>query len=359
MGTTIEEVVKKEHFDIAVKKVSVGNCILTLKAISRINFLEIFEKINRVEDILKQDPAKQYEKMDSTTKSYYRNAIQEISKKTKISEIYIAKKCLELSLQASEKPEANEKSMHIGFYLISDGKETLLNSLLEKKITLKSNEEKAKIYIETVWGVSLLLTLILSINFYYMLWYKSFGDVARNFIGNIPILVKVLLSIILALVSILPIENIVSKIIQYVLSKVIKPKLIPKIDFQNGITKLNKAMFDTFQNNIAKELTVNSSDISIGTIYKIGRLVVLSISYTASISNIASNTAKTLITLAEAYRPGKLIVGQAVIKDIAYKPLNNSYIQIRPTGAVEMYQNSGSTQNVAQVLATLVYVAAS
>ena len=156
---------KKEHFDIAVKKVSVGNCILTLKAISRINFLEIFEKINRVEDILKQDPVKQYEKMDSTTKSYYRNAIQEISKKTKISEIYIAKKCLELSLQASEKPEANEKSMHIGFYLISDGKETLLNSLLEKKITLKSNEEKAKIYIETVWGVSLLLTLILSIKF--------------------------------------------------------------------------------------------------------------------------------------------------------------------------------------------------
>lgn len=234
-GSDIYEVVKKEHFDIAVKKVSVGNCILTLKAISRINFLEIFEKINRVEDILKQDPAKQYEKMDSTTKSYYRNAIQEISKKTKISEIYIAKKCLELSLQASEKPEANEKSMHIGFYLISDGKETLLNSLLEKKITLKSNDEKAKIYIETVWGVSLLLTLILSINFYYMLWYKSFGDVARNFIGNIPILVKVLLSIILALVSILPIENIVSKIIQYVLSKVIKPKLIPKIDFQNGI----------------------------------------------------------------------------------------------------------------------------
>ena len=234
-GSDIYEVVKKEHFDIAVKKVSVGNCILTLKAISRINFLEIFEKINRVEDILKQDPVKQYEKMDSTTKSYYRNAIQEISKKTKISEIYIAKKCLELSLQASEKPEANEKSMHIGFYLISDGKETLLNSLLEKKITLKSNDEKAKIYIETVWGVSLLLTLILSINFYYMLWYKSFGDVARNFIGNIPILVKVLLSIILALVSILPIENIVSKIIQYVLSKVIKPKLIPKIDFQNGI----------------------------------------------------------------------------------------------------------------------------
>ena len=52
---------------------------------------------------------------------------------------------------------------------------------------------------------------------------------------NIETWTRVLLSIITAIVAILPIENIVSKIIQYVLSKVIKPKLIPKIDFQNGI----------------------------------------------------------------------------------------------------------------------------
>lgn len=58
---------------------------------SRINFLEIFERINRVEDILKQDPVGQYQLMDGDTKTYYRNAIAEISKKTKISEIYIAK----------------------------------------------------------------------------------------------------------------------------------------------------------------------------------------------------------------------------------------------------------------------------
>ena len=83
--------------------------------------------------------------------------------------------------------------MHIGFYLISDGKETLLNSLLEKKITLKSNEEKSKIYIETVWGISILLTLILCINFYYML--------------NIENWTRVLLSIITAIVAILPITE--------------------------------------------------------------------------------------------------------------------------------------------------------
>ena len=39
-----------------------------------------------------------------------------------------------------------------------------------------------------------------------------------------------------------------------------------KIDFQNGKTKLNKAMFDTFQNNIAKEIDVNSTTNSLGIV---------------------------------------------------------------------------------------------
>lgn len=97
IGTTINEVIKKEHFNMAVKKVSMGNSIISINNLSRINFLEIFEKINGVEEILNNDPAHVYEYMDYKTKIYYRNAIKEISKKTKISEIYIAKKCLELA----------------------------------------------------------------------------------------------------------------------------------------------------------------------------------------------------------------------------------------------------------------------
>ena len=130
-----------------------------------------------------------------------------------------------------------------------------------------------------------------------------------------------------------------------------------KIDFQNGTTKLNKAMFDTFQNNIAKEIDVNSTTNSLGTtFYKIGRLVVMNMAYTVSISN---NKAYALTTLEEKYRPGKLVAGHAVIKNASYNFIPNSYMQIRTTGEVEIYQNSGSTQNVAQILATLVYVAAS
>ena len=227
-GNDISEIVKKEHFDVAVKKVLVGNAIITLKNISRVNFLEIFESINGVEDILKQDPAQQYDKMDVDTKTYYRNKIQEISKKTKISEIYIAKKCLELSKKAKEKLEINdindERKTHIGYYLIDKGRNELAKELVNKNIRLLSNETKVNYYIFGIWSITIILALTLSIGEYFLL--------AKHI--NNSILNTIYTSVIF-IISIIPIENIVTKITQYILSKIVKPKVIPKLDFQNGI----------------------------------------------------------------------------------------------------------------------------
>ncbi len=58
MGMSISEVIKKEHYAIAISKVSLGNSIISLKEILRVNFLSLFEQINGVEDILKKDPAR-------------------------------------------------------------------------------------------------------------------------------------------------------------------------------------------------------------------------------------------------------------------------------------------------------------
>ena len=227
-GNNISEIVKKEHFDVAVKKVLVGNAIITLKNISRINFLEIFESINGVEDILKQDPAQQYDKMDVETKTYYRNKIQEISKRTKISEIYIAKKCLELSKLAKEKIETNdindERKTHIGYYLIDKGRNELAKELVNKNIRLLSNETKVNYYIFGIWSITIILALSLSIGEYFLL--------AKNINNNI---LNTIYTSAIFIISIIPIENIVTKITQYILSKIVKPKVIPKLDFQNGI----------------------------------------------------------------------------------------------------------------------------
>ena len=100
MGSTLSQVIKREHFSIAVSRVAISNAINSIRNISRINFQDIFEKINIVEEILKQDPAEVYEKMSFETKAYYRSAIKEIAEKNSISEMYIINKALELATNA-------------------------------------------------------------------------------------------------------------------------------------------------------------------------------------------------------------------------------------------------------------------
>lgn len=113
-GLTLTEVIKKEHFDIALKKVEMGNAIKSIHALQRMNFSEVFEKINGVEEILRNDPGCVYENMDYKTKEYYRNRIKEIAEKIKISELYVARKAVELAKSGKQ----GTKEYHIGHYLI-------------------------------------------------------------------------------------------------------------------------------------------------------------------------------------------------------------------------------------------------
>ena len=207
-GTNVSEIIKKEHFDIAVRKVSIGNSITSIKKIQRINFLEIFEKINGVEELLKKDPSSVYEKMDIKTKEYYRNKIKEISKKTKISEIYITRKLLEIA----NKNEGKGKKSHIGYYLIDEGIEDLYKELKYKTKKPINIKEKTKIYISTIIIFSLILSFYLA-------------SLLNNNINNLAVLI---ISWILFFV---PATEVVNQVISYTLSKIVKPKLIPKLDF--------------------------------------------------------------------------------------------------------------------------------
>ena len=215
MGTTVDEIVKKQHYDIALKKVSIANCITSIKELIRMDFLSIFEETNGVEEILKEDPSKIYKKMDYKTKEYYRNEIEQISKKTKIAEIYIAKKALELAKENAKEDKIIKQS-HIGYYLIDEGKKELYKKLQQKEIRTLKNETKVVLYISTIWIISYFIDILFMIQVQMQI---------RNFI----------LTTLLGIILILPIQEIVVQIMQYLLTKIVKPKLIPKMDFYNGI----------------------------------------------------------------------------------------------------------------------------
>jgi ribosomal protein L20A (L18A) len=98
--------------------------------------------INGTEKILIKDPAGIYALMDQETKNCYKDNISKMSKKTKISEIYIAEKIIELASRydlekntekiqplesvSKENIEKNnikilkKQKSHVGYYIIGE-----------------------------------------------------------------------------------------------------------------------------------------------------------------------------------------------------------------------------------------------
>ena len=208
-GITISNAIEKEHYDIALQKVLIGNSITSIREISRINFLMLFEEINGVEEILKKDPAAIYIKMDYETKAYYREKIKELANKTKISENYIANKVLELANENIE----NEKKSHIGYYLVDEGYNELIKTLkANPKLMKRTDKEKASKYISTIYILTTIFTVICGLYIY-----KKTNSV--------------IYSIIIGILAIIPISENLIQIINYLLVKIVKPKRIPKLDF--------------------------------------------------------------------------------------------------------------------------------
>ena len=219
LGVTISDVIQKEHIYIANLKVKIGNCITSIKSVNRISFSELFSYINISEEILKMDPAGVYGEMDQDSKSYYRSKIEELSKKSKISEIYICEKIIELCNRYENCQNIKEKKMaHVGYYLIGDGIDELKNVLEIKHHRKFSKTQCSKLYIASIIAGSMYFDFLICSCFYVKY--------------NITIL-----SIILWILLYIPVSEILLRIVNYVLGKFKKPIKIPKISYENGISK--------------------------------------------------------------------------------------------------------------------------
>ena len=126
-------------------------------------------------------------------------ALIKISKKWQVVQDYDA--------YGNQKNENNEKTdiekkSHVGYYLIADGKSQLLSKLLNKKVKIISNSTKSKLYVAGVYILTIAITILLCT--------KSW---------------------LLGLLCFIPLQNVVTKFLQYVLSKIVKTKSASKIRF--------------------------------------------------------------------------------------------------------------------------------
>ncbi len=211
IGFTVEEAIIKEHMEISKTTNYIGRAILSYKQIQGLNFREIFEKVNKIDETLKDDYTNEFKKCDYKTKARYRNYIIKLAKKYNLSEVYIAKKAVECSIKYKK---------HVGFFLIGKyryllkkelGKPYLSSALYYKFI----HPIKADLYILSIVFVSCLVT-ILSTRYFI---------VTNNIFINLFSLITVFFFT----------HEVFSKLLDYILKKLVKPKILPRFDFAKTI----------------------------------------------------------------------------------------------------------------------------
>ena len=68
-----------------------ANCFTSLRAIATYDWVDFFEHVSRVEQILRSDPADVYAGMDRATRNRYRKVIEELALATGQSELEVAR----------------------------------------------------------------------------------------------------------------------------------------------------------------------------------------------------------------------------------------------------------------------------
>ncbi len=214
LGLTIPEVIQKEHFQIANIKITLGNCITSIKEINRINFSEIFTYMNASEEILKLDPAGVYTNMDEESKNFYRRIIEKKARKSKISEVYIAEQIINLCKRFENSEDLKDKKKaHVGYYLYKEGIRELDEALeIQKRIRLTS-KSRSKLYI----ALNIIMPLYFSFLMYVTLFKASH---------------KVWLSLIFSILFYIPLSEIYLRVQNYLMGKLKEPSVIPKMNYE-------------------------------------------------------------------------------------------------------------------------------
>ena len=118
-GSDAEEIIIGEHRTLSSGNVTTGNIIRGLRLINDVDWTYWFEEVSRVDALLRERT--DFNALDFASRDQYRQSIEDLARRSNLSEFRVAEKATELAAEASAKesaePSAAERS-DVGFFLV-------------------------------------------------------------------------------------------------------------------------------------------------------------------------------------------------------------------------------------------------
>ncbi len=214
MNVPYPELIRREHALQSSKQVSIANNVTSLRRLAQLDWRECFEQLSPVEKILREDAV--YAESDFSTRDACRRAVEGIARYSKSEEIEVARKAIQYSRR-----EASRRTSHVAYFLIDEGRRRLEASfacrlpLFERRLRWILDHPNLVYFGGILGGTALLLGVGLAI-------------AGRSGIGFWALLG-------FAAAAFLPASEVAIQVYNYLVSRWIPPRTIPRMSFKAGI----------------------------------------------------------------------------------------------------------------------------
>ena len=217
-GRTIEATVQAEHARQAGMNVTARNIITSMRAISAIDWPELFERLSLVDAKLRAGT--DFAAMDFPTRDLYRKRIERLARQSRTNELDVTDRVMELAAAAATRDD-EPRRRDVGYYLVAKGQATL-DKLVGFRPSLVDRMhglfERFGVAGYIVLCVSLAVVVIATI--VAILWSRLGGPALALF----------------ALLAVLPAIDLAATILARLILAVTRPVALPALDLSTGVS---------------------------------------------------------------------------------------------------------------------------
>ncbi len=203
----------------------VGSCVRSLSSIGQASWKDVLEPLIVFDRILRDDPAGAYGRMEFDSRELYRTRLAKMAETSEATEMDVARAALALARQAQQSKHDNPRvalrESHIGFYLLDRGAKALQQKIGFRHAPGSKIQSWMRNHADEFLfpSIELLTFLIFSVAA-LLLTPPSFSPA---------------LLLISFLVLLLPCSQSAVQLVNYFITSVLTPSILPKLDFSDGI----------------------------------------------------------------------------------------------------------------------------
>lgn len=220
-GLTSAELINAENQKQAANQVSMSNSIGSLRLLGSMDWRDFVETHSIVEQTLREDKEGIYGRMDFSTRDQYRHVVEDIARKSEMTEQEVARIAIQLMQENADRNDKDDRTSHVGYYLVGPGviqTKKLANMYMSSAQRMRQVLQKHALQIYLVAIVSISLTIS------SIIFLKAYSETNNNW-----------LLVAVTFLALLCASQLAIAVVNFFSTLLVKPHLLPRMDFSREI----------------------------------------------------------------------------------------------------------------------------